>query len=101
MNRLVMIVDLEVQAENAELFVAAARENAEQSVRLERGCHQFDVVRALDDKTKITFYEVFEDAEAFQAHAQTSHAAAFMAKAKSMVTKQAGRRGELAANAKK
>lgn len=95
MGRFVVIVDLEVKEEDSDAFVAAARENARESVRLEPGCHRFDVVRALDDKTKITFYELFDDVEAFQAHAGFPHAATFMATAKALVVNQAPRRGEL------
>lgn len=95
MGRFVVIVDLEVKEEDSDAFVAAARENARESVRLEPGCHRFDVVRALDDKTKITFYEVFDDVEAFQAHAGFPHTATFMTTAKALVVNQAPRRGEL------
>lgn len=93
--KFVMIVDLEVSESDADAFVEAARENASQSVRLEPGCRRFDVIRALDDKCKITFYEVFDDVEAFQAHAGFPHAAAFMASAKARVVSQSARRGEL------
>ena len=95
MGKLVVIVDIEVREEDSDVFVAAARENARESVRLEPGCHRFDVIRALDDKTKITFFEVFDDVEAFQAHAAFPHAATFIATAKALVVNQAPRRGEL------
>lgn len=95
MAKLVVIVDLEVKAESADAFVEAALENARESVRLEPGCHRFDVIRSLEDKTKITFYEVFDDADAFQAHATFAHAAAFGGKAKEAVVKATPRRGEL------
>src|ERR1041384_8129586 len=101
MARLVVIVDLEVQAENVDAFIEAAVENAEQSVRLEPGCYQFDVVCGLEDKTKITLYEVYEDADAFQAHTKMPHTATFLGNAKSMVVKQAPRRGQLLAAPKK
>lgn len=101
MTQFVVIVDFEVQPENADAFVKAAIENAEQSVKLEQGCSRFDVICALDDKTKVTFYEVFADVAAFEAHAKMPHAAAFMGKAKPMVVKQAGRRGQFLASPKK
>lgn len=95
MAKLVVIVDFEIKAEDSDAFVAAASENARESVRLEPGCHRFDVLRALDDKTKVTFYEVFDDAAAFDAHATFPHAAAFGAVAKALVVKAAPRRAEL------
>lgn len=101
MAKFVVIVDLEVQPENSDAFIEAATENAKQSVSLEPGCYQFDVICALECKAKITFYEVFENVEAFEAHAKMPHAAAFMGKAKSMVVEQAARRGQLLAGLKK
>lgn len=95
MAKLVVIVDLEVKPEDSDTFVAAARENARKSVELEPGCHKFDVVRALDDKGKITFYEVFDDVAAFEAHSTFEHAAAFGAVAKNLVVKASPRRAEL------
>lgn len=95
MAKLVVIVDLEVKESDSDAFVAAARENANDSVRLEPGCQRFDVVRSPDDKTKITFYEVFDDADAFEAHKAFPHTAKFMATAKALVVNQSPRRGEL------
>jgi quinol monooxygenase YgiN len=101
MAQFVVIVDFEVQPENANAFVKAAAENAEQSVKLEPGCSRFDVICALDDKSRVTFYEVFSDVAAFEAHAKMPHAAAFIGKAKAMVLKQSGRRGQLIAGSHK
>lgn len=98
MGKIVVVVNLEVQPENADAFVEAAKKNAEDSVRLEPGCLQFDVVRSLDDPAKISFFEVFEGAEAHQAHSSYPHAAEFMGKAKAMVVNQEGRRGEFVAS---
>lgn len=95
MAKFAVIVSLEVKEEDSDAFVAAARENARESVRLEPGCHRFDVVRALDDKTKITFYEVFDNVEAFQAHATYPHATTFTATAKALVVNSSPLRGEL------
>lgn len=95
MAKFVVIVDFEVKGENWDAFVAAASENARESVRLEPGCHRFDVICAIDDKTKISFYEVFDDVAAFEAHATYPHAAAFGAKAKTLVEKATPRRAEL------
>lgn len=95
MGKLVVIVDFEVKEEDSDAFVAAAGENARESVRLEPGCHRFDVIRAPQDKTRVTFYEVFDDVAAFEAHGEFPHAAAFKAVAKDVVVSQAPRRGEL------
>lgn len=95
MGKLVVIVDFEVSAEHSDAFVAAAGENARQSVQLEPGCHRFDVIRSPEDKTRVTFYEVFDDVAAFEAHGAFEHATAFKAVAKDLVLNQSPRRGEL------
>lgn len=101
MANFVLIVEFEIQPENADKFVELINENARQSVKLEPGCHQFDVVRALDDKTKIKLYEVYEDEAAFQAHIKMPHVADFFGKAKPMIVKQTAHRTERLAAPKK
>lgn len=101
MSEVVIVVNIEVNPENADAFVEAARKNAEDSVPLEPGCLQFAVVRSLDDPAKISFFEVFENAEALQAHSSFPHAAEFMGKAKAWVIGQDGRRGAFVVSAKK
>lgn len=95
MAKLVMIINLEITPGNSDAFIAAACKNARSSVDLEPGCHRFDIIRDLNDSSKITMYEVFDSAEAFQAHAEYPHAVEFAATAKALVAKAVPRRGEL------
>lgn len=101
MSKFVMIVDLEVKPEHVDAFVAAANGQAETSLRVEPGCHQFDIVRSPEDKTKIRHYEVFEDAAAFEAHAQSAHTRDFAGKIQPMLLATQIWKGELLASRKK
>lgn len=96
MSQFVLIVDLQVKPECVEAFLVAAREQAEKSVGLEPGCHRFDIIRALDDGSKITHYEIFENAEAFQAHTKMAHTEAFSGKIKDLIVGVDVRQGTLA-----
>jgi quinol monooxygenase YgiN len=48
-------------------------ENANASLRMEPGCHQFDVVEFPDATNLFVLYEIYEDEEAFKVHLNTQH----------------------------
>ncbi len=50
-----------------------ALENAAAARLTERGCQQFDVLVDPEDRTKIAFYEVYDDRQAFETHLETAH----------------------------
>jgi quinol monooxygenase YgiN len=58
-------------------FLAALRENAATSLRDEPGCHRFDVCTDPDDPAAFFLYELYTDADAFEAHKATPHFTAF------------------------
>lgn len=101
MPKFVMVVDIEVKPEGIETFREAAKKQAEQSVRLEPGCHRFDIVSHLESDNKITHYEIFEDAEAFEAHTKMPHTAEFAKAVESLIVKVEVRRGPLMASVEK
>lgn len=68
----VVSVTINVLPEHRTAFIAAARDNAENS-RKEPACRQFDVAQALDDPNRFHLYEVYDSAEGFTAHQQTAH----------------------------
>ena len=90
----VLIVEFDVAAEKSDTFVHLVRENARRSVQLEPGCHQFDVVRAISDKTNIKLYEVYEDEDALNAHIGMAHVADFFRDAKPLILSQTTHRLE-------
>ncbi len=73
MSQLVLIVQLKIKPEEVDRFMKMALENAEVTRITESGCRQFDVVVDPEDTTRVLFYEVYDDAEAFEAHQQTAH----------------------------
>jgi autoinducer 2-degrading protein len=68
----VTLVHVHVKPEHVEAFIAATRENHEQSVQ-ERGNRRFDVLQAEDDPTRFVLYEAYADDAAAAAHKQTAH----------------------------
>ena len=62
----VVIVDIHIQFQHREAFVAAMLENARLSVQDEPGCLQFDVVEDETDPTHLILYEVYADRAAFE-----------------------------------
>ncbi|MCH8098465.1 MAG: antibiotic biosynthesis monooxygenase [Proteobacteria bacterium] len=81
MSALAIWVTFKVAPERFDRFHAAALEDARCSVRDEPGCRRFDVLIPKDREGSLTFYEVYDDADALAAHRQTPHYAAFAAAA--------------------
>ena len=92
-----LTVQLEVRAEDREEFLAAITENAAASVRDEPGCHRFDVSAVEGDGTRFVLYELYDDAEAFEAHKRAPHFAAWRQVADRVLTSQVNTRGTLIA----
>ncbi len=92
-----LTVQLEVRAEDREEFLAAITTNAEASVRDEPGCHRFDVTAVEGDGDRFVLYELYDDAEAFEAHKRTPHFAAWRQVADRVLSSQVNTRGTLVA----
>lgn len=92
-----LTVQLEVRAEDREEFLAAITENAAASVRDEPGCHRFDVTAVEGDGTRFVLHELYDDAEAFEAHKRAPHFAAWRQVADRVLTSQVNTRGALVA----
>lgn len=69
----VLVVNLEIKADQVDRFMAMALENAKATRETEPGCRQFDVLVDPNERAKVMFYEVYADEAAFQAHQQTAH----------------------------
>ena len=75
-----LVVHLRTRPETSEAFMQMLRENAIAS-RQEAGCRQFEVLVDPEDETKITLFEIYQDAAAFEAHQQTAHFKRYLAEA--------------------
>ena len=69
----------------AEAFMPLMKAQAENSVRLEEGCHYFDVVHQDDDPNTVFLYEVYSDRAAFDLHLNSNHFNNFDGKVKNLV----------------
>ena len=92
-----LTVQLEVQPEDREEFLAAITANAEASVRNEPGCHRFDVTAVEGDESRFVLYELYDDADAFEAHKRAPHFTAWRRVADRVLTSQINTRGTLVA----
>jgi len=73
----VVTVTFVVKPDHIAVFDAAMIRQAENSLRLESGCHRFDVCKAPDDPTRTFLYEIYTDATAFRAHLASDHFKSF------------------------
>jgi len=77
----VLVVDLRIKPDCVEQFMAECLKNAKAARETEPGCRQFDVIVDPADRTKLCFYEVYDDERAFEAHQQTPHFKHYLANA--------------------
>ncbi|TAM59392.1 MAG: antibiotic biosynthesis monooxygenase [Chloroflexota bacterium] len=68
----VSLVSIHAKAEFLEPFLEATRANASAAVH-EPGNVRFDVLRSVEDPTRILLYEAYRDAAASAAHKETAH----------------------------
>jgi quinol monooxygenase YgiN len=69
----VIVASFKVKPDCIAAFIEAAKTDAESSVANEPGCHQFDVNVDPKNPTHFTFYEVYEDQDAIDAHRESPH----------------------------
>jgi autoinducer 2-degrading protein len=90
-----LVVQVEVQPDRREEFLAGIAANAEASVRDEPGCLRFDVCSVADDPHRFVLYELYADAEAFAAHKASPHFARWRQIAEQVLVGQVNTPGEL------
>jgi len=93
-----LMVQLEVRPRDRDEFLAAITANAEASVRDEPRCHRFDVTAVEGEESRFVLYELYDDAEAFEAHKQAPHFAAWRQVADRVLTTQVNTRGTVVAS---
>ncbi len=69
----VIVAEIRFKSEYRERFMESMIDDASGSVENEPGCFQFAVVRDANDPDHIFLFEVYRDAEAFQAHQTMPH----------------------------
>ena len=93
-----LMVQLEVRPEDRDEFLAAITANAQASVRDEPGCHRFDVSAVEGDENRFVLYELYDDADAFEAHKRAPHFADWRQVADRVLTSQVNTRGTVVAS---
>ncbi len=66
-------VTFKIKAEFVNEFRTRIVQQARDSIQLEPGCCQFDVLTDEADPATFFLYETYVDAEAFETHKQTQH----------------------------
>ncbi len=86
MSGFVIWVVFRLRPGTRDRFLELVSQNATTSVRDEPGCSRFDVAVPRDgDADVVVLYEIYDSADAFQAHLQTAHFKAFDAATAAMV----------------
>ena len=84
-DRYVRIAELEIDPAQVDAFAAAAREVGQASVRSEDGCLVLYAVAEKSTPGRVSVFEIYRDAAAYQAHLQTPHFKKFRATTDAMV----------------
>lgn len=85
----VVTVRLRVRPGRESAFLTLVRENARASLSGEPGCRRFDVCLAPERPGEVFLYEIYDDAEAFEAHKAARHYLDFDAAAAPMLAAKA------------
>jgi (4S)-4-hydroxy-5-phosphonooxypentane-2,3-dione isomerase len=72
-----IVVTFQIKPDCLAKFLTRTQQQASDSVRLEEGCIQFDVLVDETDPAIVVLYETYVDAEAFDVHLATDHFAKF------------------------
>ncbi len=75
----IVTVEFVVEAQHADAFNEAVKQQAHNSLTRETDCHQFDVCVDPQDPRRTFLYEVYTNEAAFQVHRATDHYANFSA----------------------
>jgi autoinducer 2-degrading protein len=80
-----MLVQITVKPDCVDPFEELILNNARLSLRYEPGCRRFDVLVTPDDRRRIVLYEIYDDANAFEAHLNSPHYRDFAAGTRDLV----------------
>lgn len=84
----VVTVELTVDRQRLDAFMAHLKDNAARSRSLEPGCHRFDICQSAEDPAQIFLYELYTDAASFDAHKSMPHYHVFTERTAPMVLRK-------------
>lgn len=79
------LAELEIDPAQLENYKAALREEIEASIRLEPGVLTLYAVSVKDNPTQIRIFEMYADADAYNAHLETPHFKKYKSSTQQMV----------------
>jgi quinol monooxygenase YgiN len=80
-------VNLDISAADFDKFMAAARDNAEASLK-DEGYHEFNIGISKDDPHHVLLIEVYDNTDALDRHQQTEHYKRYMTATDEMVVRR-------------
>lgn len=84
----IRIAQLHIKQDQLEPFLVAVKEGMEAALRTEEGVLAIYAVADKNDPTKMTFFEMYVDDNAYQAHRQTPHFQKYFNTTKDMIDKR-------------
>jgi quinol monooxygenase YgiN len=84
--KVVRIAELEIDPAQLDRYTAAVKEEMEISVRTEPGVLGIYSVAEKDNPSKLTFFEIYADDAAYQAHIRSPHFRKYYETTKAMIT---------------
>ena len=69
----VVTVHFTIDLTRFDTFMELMHQQADNSIRLEEGCHQFDVVTDPSKPGEVFLYELYTDRAAFDTHLESEH----------------------------
>jgi quinol monooxygenase YgiN len=84
-EKYLQLAEIEIDPAQLESYQAAAKEQIEAAIRLEPGVLVLYSVSEKDNPTHIKVFEIYRDADAYQAHLQTAHFKKYKASTATMV----------------
>jgi quinol monooxygenase YgiN len=82
----IRIAHLRIKSDQLEIFREAIREEMRDALRLEPGVLAIYAVADKSDPTKIMFFEMYANEEAYQKHRETPHFKKYFETTKDMIT---------------
>jgi quinol monooxygenase YgiN len=83
----IILVEVQINPEKREEFLAAIKENAISCEADEEGCSRFDILQDKANEDTYYYYEVYRDEAAVQAHRETPHFQKYRDQARDLTVK--------------
>jgi quinol monooxygenase YgiN len=85
MSQFAVTARFEVKSGHEKTFMVEMKNQARNSLLLEKGCHYFDVTVSTENAGIVLLYELYSDAAAFDIHLNSDHFLAFIDKVTPMI----------------